>query len=271
MVHGRRCGGRRCMWVAVQAWLHLRRYHDLEVTLYVLAPQFSSLRERERRREMLAERTHMMLAGLEEGDLPEGMSLDEIRRPVSEEPPPLEERVMWAVPHALALRRSVAEVVEACELLALTETTAPHSRPPGAADGWQLREQMTWEMGVAGLHGAGTMFEGLGAPRSAAMDFEAFAFHAQVPSGFSFAFVLPCWNIGSVKLIMALTIAGGALRVLCRRHACKPLCRISRARPTPGGLTTWEGHGAGATPAMHPAWKLGASDGPCVWFQQQES
>lgn len=174
------CTCMAAMICTVQAWLHLRRYHDLEVTLYVLAPQFSSLRERERRRDMLAERTHMMLAGLEEEDLPEGMSLDEIRRPSSEEPPPLEERVVWAVPHALALRRSVAEVVEACELLALTETTAPHARPPGAADGWQLREQMTWEMGVAGLHGAGTMFEGLGAPRSAAMDFEAFAFHAQV-------------------------------------------------------------------------------------------
>eukprot|EP00892_Ulva_mutabilis_P002530 jgi/Ulvmu1/12278/UM087_0012.1 len=170
----------------ITAWLHLRRYHDLEVTLYILAPQFSSLRERERRRDMLAERTHMMLAGLEEADLPEGMTLDEIRRPATEEPPPLEERVVWAVPHALALRRSVAEVVEACELLALTETTAPHARPPGAADGWRLREQMTWEMGVAGLHGAGSMFEGLGAPRSAAMDFEAFAFHAQTNSAVVF-------------------------------------------------------------------------------------
>lgn len=164
----------------VQAWLHLRKYYDLEVTLYVLTPQFSSLRERERRKEMLAERSHMMLAGLEEDDLPEGMSLDEIRRPEVDEPPPLEERVVWAVPHALAMRRSVAEVVEACELLALTETTAPHARPPGAADGWQLREQMAWEMGLAGLEGAGALFEGLGAPRAAAMDFEAFAFHAQV-------------------------------------------------------------------------------------------
>ena len=87
---------------------------------------------------------------------------------------------MWAVPHALALRHSVEEVVEACELLALSSSTASHALPRGAVEGCQLRQQMQWELGTLGLEGAGVMFEGPSAPHATALDFETFAFHAQV-------------------------------------------------------------------------------------------
>lgn len=88
--------------------------------------------------------------------------------------------MVWAVPHALALRHSVDEVVEACELLALTAATEPHARPRGAAEGQQLRHQIQWELDVLGLSGAGVMFEGLGEPHTTVLDMETFAFHAQV-------------------------------------------------------------------------------------------
>lgn len=60
---------------AVQAWLQLRRYHDIEATLYILVPQWSSLRERRRRQDMLHQRTHFLLNGLEEENLPQGTLL----------------------------------------------------------------------------------------------------------------------------------------------------------------------------------------------------
>lgn len=70
--------------------------------------------------------------------------------------------------------------MEACELLALSSSTASHALPRGAAEGCRLRQQMQWELGVLGLAGAGAEFEGLAAPHSTAMDLETFAFHAQV-------------------------------------------------------------------------------------------
>lgn len=57
----------------VQAWLQLRRYHDLETTLYVLAPDWSSMRERQRRQEMLHERANFLLNGLSPHELPPGV------------------------------------------------------------------------------------------------------------------------------------------------------------------------------------------------------
>jgi hypothetical protein len=165
---------------AVTVWLHLRQYHDLEVSLFVLAPQFSSIKERSRRLELLRQRNELLLVGVEEDALPEGLSLDEVRRPYTGAAPPLEQRVVWAVPHALALRRSVEEVVEACELMAMNAGIAEHALPRGAVEGRALREQMTWELTHLGLEDAGSAFEGLGAPRAMATDFEAFAYHAQV-------------------------------------------------------------------------------------------
>jgi hypothetical protein len=109
-----------------------------------------------------------------------GISLDEIRRPTLDSPPPIEERIIWAVPHALALRHSVDEVVEACELLALTATTSLHARPQGAIEGSQLRHQILWELDALGFSGAGATFESPGEPQTAAFDLQAFAYHAQV-------------------------------------------------------------------------------------------
>ena len=94
--------------------------------------------------------------------------------------PPIEQRLVWAVPHALALRHSVEEVVEACELLAMTATTVGHDLPVGAVEGNMLRDQIQWELDALGLKGAGMMFEGLGAPHATSFDFETFAHHAQV-------------------------------------------------------------------------------------------
>lgn len=67
---------------SVQVWLQLKRYHDLEATLYVLAPQWSSMRERRRRQDMLEQRTHFLLNGLSEEELPAGGSVRALATPV---------------------------------------------------------------------------------------------------------------------------------------------------------------------------------------------
>ena len=60
------------------------RYADLDVQLYMLAPQHSGIRERSRRRALLEKRNQHLLLGIAEDDLDFEMSLHNIYKPPDE-------------------------------------------------------------------------------------------------------------------------------------------------------------------------------------------
>jgi hypothetical protein len=181
---------------AVTTWLHLRKYPDIDATLFVLAPHFSGLRERARRKELLNRRAELLLLGLDEEGIAPELTINAIRRPKLKQAIALESRMVWAVPHAIALRRNVDEVVEACQRLLQTRQTAEHSRALDAQELQWLVQQMCWELDVGGVQGVSSMFEGLGLPNTAATDMGGFLKQAQVlllPSSyFSLKHVCKC-------------------------------------------------------------------------------
>lgn len=93
----------------VSVFLHLSTFPDLDVTLHLLAPQHAGLRERDRRLELLRRRNERLLLGIPEDDLDDALQLHAIARPPLEMVP-LEQRMVWRVPAALALKRSCEEV-----------------------------------------------------------------------------------------------------------------------------------------------------------------
>ena len=127
---------------AVNVYLSLAKSPDLEVTLYVLRPTFSGFDEVERRREMLARRSQMLRVGVEENDITQEFAVANVVNPMLSEPETLRWRNVWAVPHALALRRSVEDIVEACDMLLHTRSTVEHSRLPAQTQSRNLMLQV---------------------------------------------------------------------------------------------------------------------------------
>jgi D-alanine-D-alanine ligase-like ATP-grasp enzyme len=171
---------------AVSTWLHLRRSPDLEVSLFVLSPAHAGLAARERRRQLIKQRNALLGLGIPEEELPAELSLTAIRHPEPVSAEPLEQRVVWAVPHALALRSSVEDVVEACERLDRVRGTVPGELGSAAVEDRDLRLQMCWELEVVGAVGVGASHEGLLEPQTAACDFDVFVRSAQDKSAVVF-------------------------------------------------------------------------------------
>jgi hypothetical protein len=118
-------------------YLHLQTFPDLEVTLFVVHPLFAGAHERTRRQEILARRMHLLELGVAPDQLSNELSLGSAVRPMTSitiPPPPLDDRMVWAVPHALALRRSVEDVVEACEAMAEARSASVHARSLAATE-----------------------------------------------------------------------------------------------------------------------------------------
>ena len=168
---------------AASTLVHLQKAPDIEATLFVLAPTFSGMRERDRRREMLRRRTQLLDLGVDEEDISETLDLDLIRRPALVYDVPLKKRLVWAVPAALVGRWSVEEIVEACDLMLQHASTAPAARALAAEEQRHLTMQMCWEARTMGLSGVGATFEGIGdEPYAAATNMTQFMLQARVRS-----------------------------------------------------------------------------------------
>jgi D-alanine-D-alanine ligase-like ATP-grasp enzyme len=164
---------------AVSTWLHLRRSPDFEVTLFVVSPAHAGLQARERRQQLIKQRNALLGLGIREEELDPELSLTAIRHP---EPPslePLGQRMVWAVPHALGLRSSVEDVVEACERLDRVRGTVPGELGSAARERRDLHLQISWELEVVGAVGVAASYEGLMEPQTTVCDFDVFVRSAQ--------------------------------------------------------------------------------------------
>ena len=179
------CGGesaeRHASLVSAAAtWQRLRQCPDLSASLFVVAPPDAGHAASERRSALLKRRNMLLGVGVGEEDLEEELSLTAIRRMTYASQVALEDRVVWGVPHAVAARSSVEDVVEACERLGRMRATAEHALPPAAVQARELQLQMCWELGLAGAVGVGEAFEGLDEAIASTTDLDGLIRSAQV-------------------------------------------------------------------------------------------